>query len=71
MAKRKVDNNFLLPYAMRIARKAEPHAGTKSAWWYISPTEIVVYFRSDDSSGACSLTRQQLERALEVMNNFE
>jgi hypothetical protein len=43
MSKAETDNNYALPYSMRIARKAKHHRGCKGAWWYISPDEINVY----------------------------
>ena len=67
----KTDNNFLLPLAMRRARKAKAHSPRTKAWWYVSPGDIGVYIESKDGVVACTLTRKQLERALEVMKSCE
>lgn len=71
MSNAETDNNYALPYMMRIARKAKHHKGCKGAWWYISPGEINVYINGPGGVQSCTLTREQLERALEVMRFAE
>lgn len=68
MSKAETDNNYCLPWAMRMARKARPHGGSVKAWWYISPDEVGIYVQAKDGGvHSCTLTREQLERALVVM----
>jgi hypothetical protein len=55
-------------------RKAKVIAGANEAWFYIDPTYIQVYITSKPGSGCtpcCRLTRQQLERALAVMDGHK
>lgn len=72
MSDAETDNNYCLPYMMRIARKARPHGGAVKAWWYISPDEINVYVEATGGGvHSCTLTRDQLMRALQVMGKSE
>jgi hypothetical protein len=68
MSNAETDNNYCLPWPMRLARKAKPHGGDRKAWWYISPAEINVYVEGKDGAvHSCTLTRDQLARALQVI----
>jgi hypothetical protein len=54
--------------AMLIARKAKPLGTTGAAHYYVNRGSIEVYCHKNGEGGmACKLTRQQLERALEIM----
>ena len=61
-----------LPKEMCVPRKARPYNGTKEAWWYINEGSIDVFATTEAQAELCTtvvrLTRQQLERALAIMD---
>jgi hypothetical protein len=57
------------PREFRAPRKARPHAGSKSAWYYLNPRTIDIFVeREGGGTGSCRLTKTQLEQALALMN---
>lgn len=57
---------------MRAPRNARPLCGTDEGWWYVDPSSISVHGRVTNMGGchttSVRLTRRQLERALEIMD---
>lgn len=72
MKAKKEDEEFVLPLTMRISRRARVHAPDRKAWWYIGPNDIGVYIEAKGGGVcSCTLTREQLERAIVVMKSCE
>ena len=53
---------------MCIPRSAKNLSG--DGWWYVSPKHIEIMATSKTGLTAVTLTRKQLERALEIMDNY-
>lgn len=61
------------PRVMRTPKTCRPCFGTDEGWYYVQPGYIEVIGRKDSgvdavSTTAVRLTRRQLERALEIMD---
>lgn len=58
-----------LPKNMLASRKAKPIGVSEEAWYYVGPTSIDVFISQENCSTASArLTRRQLLRALEIMD---
>lgn len=57
------------PRVFRVPRKARPHAGSKSAWYYLNPRTIDIFVeRENGGTASCRLTKRQLLQALALMD---
>lgn len=58
-----------MPWSLRRVRAAKSLGGTVKAWWYVNEDGIDIFGQHPNGgTTAAHLTREQLERALEVMD---
>ena len=58
--------------ALLSPRKARAEYGARDAWWYVNKRSIEVLAQPNGSNPTCvKLTKKQLQRALEIMNESE
>lgn len=61
-----------LPRNMRKPYTAKPLGLSDDAWYYVGPSSIDVFAQREGMNATpCRLTRKQLLRALEIMDNHK
>lgn len=54
---------------MLTPRKAKPLGVSEESWYYVGPSSIDIFIKQENCSTASArLTRKQLQRALEIMD---